>query len=66
MTEWMEIHARVAVTPDTIQTVVEHAKKIAKQKGGKADPADTLSVMISKFLSEKDFAAYVSDGANYP
>ena len=63
------VRANVEITPGTLQTIVRISKEIAgpDEKGFyRIDTADKVSEMISKFLYEKDFEAYVQDKANYP
>lgn len=63
------VRADVELTPEALQAIVQNAKEIAgpDDKGVyRVDTADKVSEMISKFLLEKDFEAYVQDIANYP
>ena len=63
------VRADVELTPEALQAIVQNAKEIAgaDEKGVyRVDTADKVSEMISKFLLEKDFEAYVQDIANYP
>ena len=62
------VHVNVDITPASIQSAVENAKKIAgpDEKGGfKIDTADVLSNLISAFLREKDFESFSKDMSNY-
>lgn len=62
------VRANVELTPEALQAIVQNAKEIAgaDEKGiYRVDTADKVSEMISKFLLEKDFEAYVQDIANY-
>lgn len=62
------VRANVEVTPETLQAIVQTAKEMAgpNEKGVyHVDTADMVSEMITKFLREKDFEAYVQDAANY-
>ena len=64
----IEIHVNVKITTASLQTIVENAKKIAgrNEKGHyRVDTAGKVSLMISSFLLENDFEAYVSDIKNY-
>ncbi|MGD8387460.1 MAG: hypothetical protein PVG49_09995 [Desulfobacteraceae bacterium] len=63
------VRADVELTPEALQAIVYNAKEIAgpDEKGVyRVDTADKVGEMISKFLLEKDFEAYVRDIANYP
>ncbi|MBW1989365.1 MAG: hypothetical protein JRI97_07450 [Deltaproteobacteria bacterium] len=61
--ETLLINARVEVPAAAIQAVVKYAKQRAG--GGPVDTFAVLSGMISRFLGEKGFAAWVEDPANY-
>jgi len=63
---------RVSVTIDiageTLQTIVQTAKAIVGRnaKGHyRIDTADLLEDLLSAFISERGFDAYVTDKANY-
>ena len=62
------VRVNVEMTPDSLQAIVENAKKIAGT-GDKGyytvDTADQVSEMISRFLLEKDFEGYVMNIENY-
>ena len=62
------VRVNVEMTPDSLQAIVENAKKIAGT-GDKGyytvDTADKVSEMISRFLLEKDFEGYVMNIENY-
>jgi hypothetical protein len=63
------VRANVELTPETLQAIVQNAKKITgpDEKGVyRVDTAEVVSGMITKFLLEKDFEAYAMDVANYP
>ncbi len=56
------VNANVEMTTESLQTIVENAKKEAgrDEKGiYRIDTADKVSEMISRFLLEKDFEGYV-------
>ncbi|MCW7753735.1 hypothetical protein OOT00_07025 [Desulfobotulus sp. H1] len=59
------VHARIQVSAETLASVVRNAKKAAKERGGKADPAETLNDMITRFLDVKGFEAFVEEADNY-
>ncbi len=62
------VRAHVEVTPEALQAIVQTAKEMAgpDEKGVyHVDTAEMVSEMISKFLREKDFEAYVQDVGNY-
>jgi len=63
------VSADVELTPEALQAIVYYAKEIAgpDEKGVyRVDTAGKVGEMISKFLHEKDFEAYVQDIDNYP
>ena len=62
------VNANVNITVQSLQTIVANAKKASgkDQKGiYRVDTADKVSDMISNFLLEHDFEAYVDDINNY-
>ena len=64
----LAVNVVVEMTPASLQAIVEHAKQLAgrNEKGHyQIDTADKVGEMISKFLTEKDFEAYVEDPNNY-
>jgi len=68
MTDTILVHANVEISTESLQAIVETAKLLAgrNEKGVyRVDTADAVSGMISKFLREKDFEAYVKDLHNY-
>jgi hypothetical protein len=65
----IEVRAIVTLSTAALQTIVRNAKALVgpNAKGHyRVDTAGLVNLMISKFLMEKDFAAYVGDPANYP
>jgi len=67
--ETLIIHATVEITAEALSTIVENAKRIAgKDARGRyaVDTAQAVSDMITRFLFDKDFDAYVRDTGNYP
>ena len=62
------VNVVVEVTPASLQTIVQNAKRLAgrNEKGHyQVDTADKVSEMISRFLLEKNFERYVTDSKNY-
>lgn len=62
------VRVNVELTPETLQTIVQNAKEMAgsDEKGVyHVDTADSVSEMITRFLQERDFEAYVKDISNY-
>ena len=62
------VRANVELTSEALGTIVRIAKEIAgPDENGvyRVDTAEKVSEMISKFLLEKDFEAYVQDMDNY-
>ncbi len=62
------VRINVEMTPASLQAIVENAKKMAGT-GDKGyytvDTADKVGEMISRFLLEKDFEAFVMNIENY-
>ena len=66
--EMIEVHVNVEIPTETLQVIVDTAKQLngRNEKGYYTiDMADVVSDMITKFLNEKDFGAYVADRENY-
>jgi hypothetical protein len=66
--EKLFVHVNVHISAETLQAIVANAKLIAdKDAEGicRVDPADQLSIMISRFLDEMDFDNYVLKLENY-
>lgn len=62
------VHVNVEISAVALQAIVANAKRMAdKDADGicRVDTADQLSIMISRFLDEKDFDNYVLDFDNY-
>lgn len=62
------VHVNVEISAAALQAIVANAKRMAaKDADGicRVDTADQLSIMISRFLDEKDFDNYVLDFDNY-
>jgi hypothetical protein len=67
--ETLFINARVQISTNALEAIVEHAKKQPKTEDDvsfRGDTADWVGEMISRFLFEKDFDSYVEDSDNYP
>jgi len=67
-TDTVRVNVTVAIAGETLQTVVQTAKDIVGRnaKGHyRIDTADLLEDLLSAFIAEKDFDAYVADKANY-
>lgn len=67
--ETVTVRVNLEVAPGAVQAVVARAKALAgrNEKGQyQVDTADLLEKMISRFLAEKNFEAYVNDPSNYP
>jgi hypothetical protein len=63
------VNATVEITAQALESIVENAKQIAgcDERGRyHVDTADKVGEMITRFLFEKDFEAYVQDMENYP
>ena len=66
--DMVTVHVNVEITAASLQTIVENVKHIAgrDEKGVyRADTADKVSEMISRFLFDKDFENYVKQIENY-
>ena len=64
----LAVHVNVEISAAALQAIVANAKRMAaKDADGicKVDTADQVSIMISRFLDEKDFDNYVLDLDNY-
>jgi len=64
----LSVHVNVEISAAALQAIVANAKRMAaKDADGicRVDTADQLSIMISRFLDEKDFDNYVLDFNNY-
>ena len=60
----IKVHLNVEMTTQSLETIVENAKKKAgrDEKGiYRIDTADKVSEMVSRFLLEKDFEGYVEN-----
>lgn len=65
----IEVRALVTMTTASLQAIVANAKAlVGKDEKGhyRVDTAGMVNRMVSKFLLENDFEAYVGDAANYP
>ena len=65
----LTIHVNVEISAAALQAIVANAKRIAaKDAEGicRIDTADQVSLIISRFLDEKDFDHFVLDVSNYP
>jgi len=64
----IEVNVVIKITTASLQAIVENAKKMVGRdaKGHyRVDTADKVSEMISVFLLENDFEAFVKDSDNY-
>lgn len=64
----ISISARIEINSDTLQTIVTNLKQaVGPDERGiyRIDTADAVNVLITRFLAEKDFDAYVRDVKNY-
>ena len=62
------VRVNVKITPESLKTIVENAKKsVGPNQSGvyRVDTAGKVDEMISQFLYEKDFESYVKDPINY-
>jgi len=66
--ETITVNVNVEMTADSLQAIVENAKKVEgrDEKGVyRIDTADKVSEMISRFLQGNDFEGYVKHIENY-
>lgn len=64
----VSIHINIAIDPKTLTTIVAKAKEKSgpDAKGVyRVDTADAVSLLITKFLAQKDFQAFADDIDNY-
>ncbi|MGM0451645.1 MAG: hypothetical protein ACQERN_00585 [Thermodesulfobacteriota bacterium] len=64
----ISISARIEINSDTLQTIVANLKQaVGPDERGiyRIDTADAVNALITRFLAEKDFDAYVRDIENY-
>ncbi len=64
----LSVHVNVQISAAALQAIVANAKRIASKDANgtyRIDTADQVSLMISRFLKEKDFDAYVLDINNF-
>ncbi len=62
------VRVNVKITPESLKTIVENAKKsVGPNQSGvyRVDTAGKVDEMISRFLLEKDFESYVKNPLNY-
>ena len=64
----VRVHVNIELSAESLQAVVANTKKRAgtDEKGRyRVDTADALAALISTFLRDKDFDAFVKDVKNY-
>lgn len=64
----VRVHVNIELSAESLQAVVANSKKMAgtDEKGRyRIDTADALAALISTFLRDKDFDAFVKDVKNY-
>ena len=61
--EKVTVNAKIEVTGETLTYIAKQAKEIseAQGKGAFLDPADMMGMLISSFLEDKDFDAWVKE-----
>jgi hypothetical protein len=67
-TDTVRVSVTLAVSGETLQTIVRTAKEIVgrNEKGHyRIDTADLLEDLLSTFIDANGFDAYVADRANY-
>lgn len=64
----LRVNVTIDIAGETLQTIVQTAKEIVgrDEKGHyRIDTADLLEDLLSAFISDKGFDAYVADRGNY-
>jgi hypothetical protein len=64
----VRVHVNIEIQAAALQAVVQNAKQLAgrDEKGHyRVDTADKLGELITRFLAEKDFAAFADELSNY-
>lgn len=64
----LSVHVNIQISAAALQAIVANAKKtVTKDANGtyRIDTADQVSLMISRFLDEKNFDSYVLDVNNF-
>lgn len=64
----VRVHVNIELSAESLQAVVANSKKMAgtDEKGRyRVDTADALAALISTFLRDKNFDAFVKDVKNY-
>lgn len=64
----VRVHVNIELSAASVRAVVANSKKKAgadPKSGHRMDTADALAALISKFLVEKDFDAFVRDMDHY-
>ena len=61
------VSVNLEIDVEALEAVVANAKKLDRQGAGgaKMDTADTLGLMISRFLLKEDFTRFVKDLESY-
>lgn len=64
----IRIHVNLAISSNALQTIVANAKKIAGRNDSghyRVDTAEKVAELISRFLADNNFDAYVHNLSNY-
>lgn len=64
----IQIHVNLTISSSSLQTIVANTKKIAGRNVNghyRLDTAEKVGEMISRFLADNDFDAYVQNLSNY-
>jgi len=67
-TDQLKVNVVIQVSAVALQAIVAQSKKAAQKDASgfcRVDTADRLGEMVSRFLNEYDFDAYVRDPDNY-
>ena len=64
----LRVHVNIEISATTLKTIVANVKDIVGRDADgvyRVDTADMVSSMVTRFLKENDFEAYVQDIHNY-
>lgn len=67
--DWVVVNVNIRIQNGALIKMVQNAKEIVgpDDKGRyRVDTADLLAHLVSRFLDEYDFEAYVNDRRHYP
>jgi hypothetical protein len=68
-TDHLRVNVVIHVSATALQEIVAQCKRVGLRDANgmcRVDTADRLGELVSRFLHENDFEAYVKDPGNYP